>query len=249
MTRLHRSLLLVGLIVLSGCVREAPNLALVPVDDLYAQATEAYGERQYGRAIPLLQAFVENHLGDPRAPDARLMLARSHMQRREEITAIMHYQRLINDFPSSPLQIDARFGVCEAYNQLSPRPALDPEYTQSAILHCESIPQYYAGTEQAEIAAGYVLVLREKLAQKLYDTGVYYADRRVFDAAVIYFEDVVRAYPTTSFAPAALKRLTETYSRIGYVEDAADAKARLLRDYPNSAEAATVRVDGARGEE
>jgi outer membrane protein assembly factor BamD len=241
MTRLYRSLLLVGLILLSGCVKQGPNLAVLPADDLYAQATAAYEANQYGRAIPYLQAFVENHLGDPRAPDARLMLARAHMQRREEITAIMHYQRLVNDFPSSPLQLDARFGICEAYNQLSPRPALDPEYTQSAILHCESISQYYPGTEEAETAAGYVTVLREKLAQKLYDTAVYYADRRVFDAAVIYFEDVVREYPTTTFAPASLKRLSETYSRIGYVEDAEEARERLLRDYPDSAEARGLR--------
>ena len=245
MTKIRHSLLLLAVLaVLPACVKEGPNLAMVPADDLYAQAVAAYEEPNYGRAIEYLTAFVENHLGDPRAPEARMMLARSHMQRRDEITAIMHYQRLVNDFPSSPLQLDARFGICEAYNQLSPRPALDPEYTRSAILHCESIGQYYPGTEQAETATEYVRVLREKLAQKLYDTGVFYADRRIYDGAVIYFEDVVREYPTTTFAPAALKRLTETYGRMGYVEDAAEARERLLTRYPDSPEAVTLRADG-----
>lgn len=241
MTRLYRSLVLVGLVALSACVKEGPNLAIVPADDLYAQGAALYEAGDYGRAIEHLDVFVENHLGHPRAPDARMMLARANMERGDEITAIMHFQRLVNDFPSSPLQIDARFGICEAYEELSPRPALDQEYTQSAILHCESVAQYYPGTEQGTQAAAYVSALREKLAQKLYDTAVFYSDRRIYDAAVVYFEDVVELYPTTSFAPRALQRLAETYTTIGYVEDAEETRQRLLRDYPDSAEAAAVR--------
>jgi outer membrane protein assembly factor BamD len=237
---------ILGLFLLSGCVREAPNLALIPADDLYAQGTQAYQAERYGRAAEYLEAFVINHLGDPRAPEARLLLARSYMERGEELTAIMHYQRLVNDFPSSPLQLDARFGICEAYYDLSPRPQLDQEYTRSALLHCESIGQYYPDTEQAEIASRHVAQLRHKLAEKLYQTGIYYRDRRVFDAAVVYLEDVVTEYPQTAVAPAALARLVETYTRMGYVEDAADARQRLLTNYPESAEARAMR-EGASG--
>lgn len=237
---------IVGLFLLSGCVREAPNLALIPADDLYAQGTQAYQAERYGRAAEYLEAFVVNHLGDPRAPEARLLLARAYMERGEELTAIMHYQRLVNDFPSSPLQVDARFGICEAYNDLSPRPQLDQEYTRSALLHCESIAQYYPDTGQAETASGYVAVLRHKLAEKLYQTGIYYRDRRVFDAAVVYLEDVVAEYPQTAVAPAALARLVETYTRMGYVEDAADARQRLLTNYPESAEAQAMRSGESR---
>lgn len=236
---------IVGLLLLSGCVREAPNLAMIPADDLYAQGTQDYEAGRFGRAAEYLEAFVVNHLGDPRAPEARLLLARAHMERGEEVTAIMHYQRLVNDFPSSPLQLDARFGICQAYHELSPRPQLDQEYTHSALLHCASISQYYPDTEQAATASGWVGVMRHKLAQKLYDAADHYHDRKVYDAAVLYFEDVVAEYPQTSVAPAALARLVQTYTQMGYVEDAEDAKERLLTNYPESPEARAMREGDA----
>lgn len=175
------------------------------------------------------------------------MLARAHMGRGEEITAIMHFQRLVNDFPSSPLQLDARFGICEAYNDLSPRPPLDQEYTRSALLHCESVSQYYPDTEQAATAASYVNALRHKLAQKLYDAGVYYRQRRAYDAAVVYLEDVVTEYPQTSIAPAALAQLVEIYRVMGYVEDSESARQRLLTAYPDSPQAQGLRAGDAVG--
>jgi outer membrane protein assembly factor BamD len=236
---------ILGLLLLSGCVREAPNLALVPADDLYAQAAEQYEAERFAKAIEYLEAFVVNHLGDPRAPEARMMLGRAYMERGDEVTAILHFQRLINDFPSSPLQLDARFGVCNAYNELSPKPQLDQEYTRSAILHCESVVQYYPDTEQAARAGEFVVLLRHKLARKIYETGVYYRDRKIYDAAAVYLEDVVRQFPNTSYAPAALARLVETYTRMGYVEDAEAARERLLAEYPDSTEARGMRAGEA----
>lgn len=237
-----RRFAVLSLLVLAGCVQRAPNLALLTPDELYQRATAAYEAGEYGRAIPLLDAFAQQHLGDPRAPEARLMLGRAHMEKKEYITAATHFQRLVNDYPASPLQLDARFGICQAYDRLSPRPALDQEYTQTALLHCESISQYYPGTPQAEQAAELVGELRLKLARKVFQAGEFYFKRKAYDAAAVYFREVVAQFPQTSVAPTALSNLVETYTLIGYVEEAQEARERLLRDYPDSPEAQALRA-------
>lgn len=238
--------LLLGLLLSTGCAGRQANPATLAPDTLYAQATTAFEAKNYGRAIRLLDVFVQQHVGDPRAPQARLYLAQSEAARKNYLTAATHYQRLVTDFPSSPLALDARFGMCEAYYRLSPRPALDQEYTLGAIAHCESLAQYYPSTPQAATATGYVADMRVKLAQKAYDNGMFYLKRRLYDAAVVYFNEVLTDFAQTGVAPAALQRLAETYTRVGYVEEAAEARARLLRDYPDSPEAAAVRVaDGS----
>ncbi len=249
MTTLHtlaprraRWLLVFLALAVSACAARQENLADLPADDLFARGAAAFEARNFDRSIDLLEYFVGRNLGDPRAPEARMMLGRAHLEKREHATAAVHFQRLASDYPTHPLATEARFLTCEAYYQLSPRPALDQEYTVSAMIHCQSIPEYYPGTEYAEQAQEYVVELRGKLAQKAYETGMFYFRRRAYDSAVVYFEDVVDQYADTPAAPAALGQLVETYTRIGYVEDAEEARERLLEEYPQSPEAQQVRA-------
>lgn len=226
----------VGLALLGGCGRRGPTAQPTP-DTLFRQGTAAYEAREYARAIARLEPFVLNNVGDPRIPQARLTLGRARLARKQYVEAVADFERLVTDFPTSPLALEGRFGMCDAYSRLSPRPQLDQEYTNAALAHCESIVRSFPGTPQAEQAAEMVTRMREKLAQKRYETGMFYFERRAYDAAVIYFQDTVARFPSTSVAPTALLRIYESYQRIGYEEEAAEARERLLRDYATSPEA------------
>ncbi|CAN5830914.1 hypothetical protein BH23GEM7_BH23GEM7_03320 [soil metagenome] len=241
--RYRRFLLaLAGLALLSGCGTRQPRLAQLGPDALYEQGMAAYEARRHARAIELLERFAQQHLGDERMPQARITLGRSYMARREYVTAASEFQRLVTDYPTHPLAPEARFGICESYVRLSPRPVLDQEYTLAAVTHCESVANLYPNTPQGEQARQYVAEGRSRLARKAYDNGMFYFRRRAFDAAVIYFTTVVEQYPDTTLAPAALLQLVETYTRIGYVEEATEARERLMREYPQSAEAQGLRA-------
>jgi outer membrane protein assembly factor BamD len=230
-------LLAAALLLATGCAGHGPRPADLAPDVLYAQATAAFEAGRYGKAVELLSAFVDRQSGDPRAPEARLMLGRAYAARREYVSAATEFQRLITDYPASPLGEQARFGICDAYRRLSPKPQLDQEYTRSALLHCESVATLFPGTAHADSATSFVAELNNKLARKLYENGVFYLRRRAYDAAAIYLNQVLALYPGSPSAPAALARLVEAYTRMGYVEEADAAKARLRSDYPESAEA------------
>ncbi|HEX2187686.1 MAG TPA: outer membrane protein assembly factor BamD [Longimicrobiaceae bacterium] len=206
-------------------------------DTLYERGMAAYNAGSYGRAAELLDLFLQGNVGDPRTHSARIAVARARMQRREYVLAAGDFTRLLNESPPDSLQVPARFGLCEAYQRLSPKPQLDQDYTGSAIAYCESVAKTYAGTPEAAQAAEWVRELTTKLAQKTYDTGMFYFKRGAYDAAVVYFNEAVAQFPDTTVAPAALLRIAESYDRIGYDEEAAEARSRLLREYPQSAEA------------
>jgi outer membrane protein assembly factor BamD len=229
--------LLASLALLAACATKQVNPATLTPDDLYQRANTAYTARKFTRAIPLLEAFVQQHGGDERAPEAQMMLAKSHYEKHDYITAAAEYQRLVEAYPNSPLNLDARFAICQSYLQLSPKPALDQEYTRAALGHCQSVATSFAGTPQAEQAAKVVTELNEKLARKTYDNAIFYFKRHAYDAAIVYFNQVLDSYPATTLAPAALQKTVETYNILGYVEEAAQARDRLLKDYPESAEA------------
>ena len=159
------------------------------------------------------------------------------MGAREHVLAVADFMRVVNEFGTNPLARGARFGLCETYAALAPRPALDQAYTRAAVQWCDQYGTAYASTPEAEQAQRYVLEMRSRLAQKVYENGLFYFRRRWNDAALVYFNEVANDYPETSQAPAALLRLYETYGRMRYEEEQAEVRARLLRDYPQSPEA------------
>ncbi|HEX6927461.1 MAG TPA: outer membrane protein assembly factor BamD [Longimicrobiaceae bacterium] len=223
--------------LLAGCAGNQINPAQLTADELYTQAMGFYEAGNLGRALPLMESFVQLHFGDPRAPDVRLELGKAYERRRQYITAASHYQRLVEDYPTSPHALTARFGICHAYYRLSPPPQLDQNYTYSGIAHCESVATNYPNTEEAQKAAEYLEEMRNKLAQKLYDNGTFYMRRRAYDAAEVYLQRVVENFPQTPFAPKAIASLIETYERMGYVEAAEEQREKLLSEYPESPEA------------
>jgi outer membrane protein assembly factor BamD len=228
-------------LLLGGCAGNRINPAQLSADELHAQATGFYEAGNLGRALPLMESFVQLHFGDPRAPEMRLWLGEAYQRREQWITAAAHFQRLVEDYPSSPHALTARFGICDSYYQLSPPPQLDQEYTYAGIAHCESVATSFADTEQGRQAGEYLQQLRDKLAKKIYDAGAFYVRRRAYDAAVVYFQDVLENFPQTRFAPMALQSLVETYDTMGYVEEADAHRERLLQEYPDSPEAREVR--------
>lgn len=228
-------------LLLAGCAGNSINPAELTADELYEQAAGYYQAGNLGRALPLMESFVQLHFGDPRAPEMRLWLGQAYQRRRQWITAAAHYQRLVEDYPSSPHALTARFGICDSYYRLSPPAHLDQEYTYAGIAHCESVATSFPDTEEGTQAAEYLQELRDKLAKKIYDAGEFYVRRRAYDAAVVYFQDVIDNFPQTRFAPAALRSLVETYRTLGYVEEAEAQRERLLSEYAESPEAQEVR--------
>jgi outer membrane protein assembly factor BamD len=230
------ALALVAAAALGGCAifRTPPPLT---VESAYTQGMEAYQAGRYRRAAELLGQFVSSAGADPRLKGALMALGRSHQETREYVTAASDYLRVATEFPSDPEARDARFGLCQAYYSLAPRPQLDPEYTTAAITYCESYASIYGGTPQSQQALQWVGELRGRLAEKQYINGSFYFRRGLYDASVVYFNDVLANFPETPAASRALLRLVEAYGRMGYREEEAAARARLLRDFAQSPEA------------
>ena len=75
------------LLFLVGCASRRVDPRTLAPDDLWSRATAEYEQRDYGAAIPFLEAFVEQHLGDPRAPEALMRLGRSYVGTRTYVLA------------------------------------------------------------------------------------------------------------------------------------------------------------------
>jgi outer membrane protein assembly factor BamD len=228
---------LLCLLALAGCAVFRKEQPLTP-EMAYVRGMQAYQAHRWARAADLIKRWADaNAAGDPRMPVALLALGNSHLHTGEFLTASTEFLRLITDYAQDAEQQPARYGLCQAYHALSPRAQLDQQYTETAITYCGSYAEYFAASPQADTARGWVGEMREKLAYKAYLNGLFYLKRQAVDASVIYFNDTANGYPETRWAPAALARIAEAYTKIGYREEAEEARQRLRRDFPQSPEA------------
>lgn len=231
------TVLLLLLLALPSCAARGPSVDSMDADQLFQQGMERLRAEEWTEAVEAFERFSLSHAGHPRVAEARYRLAEAYMGREEYVTAAVEFNRLASDFPAGPWADDARFGVCSAYYELAPPAHLDQEYTRTAIDHCRSLVTYYPDSEYIPRAQERIAELTGRLAEKEFNAGEHYFKRRIYEASLIYYQTVAELYNETTWAPRALLRLYEAYQALGYDQEAGEARERLLREYPTSAEA------------
>lgn len=247
MRRTNLVLIPLVLFIVGACSSRTPIINSMEADELFLHGAELLQQEEWSDAIAAYERFLIVYPSHERAAEARFGLAQGYMGRGEYITSAIEFNRLVTEQPSGPLADDARYHVCLSYERLSPEPPLDQEYTRTAISHCQALIEYHPDSEFAGRASEIVERMTNRLAEKEYGTAEHYFRRNAFDSAIIYYLSVADQYPATPWAPRALLRLIESYRERGYTPEAEAARDRLVRDYPDSPEAAQVRGVGDDG--
>ncbi|MEN8375270.1 MAG: outer membrane protein assembly factor BamD [Gemmatimonadota bacterium] len=221
---------------LAAC-SNAIELADLPADDMYARGQQELDEGNWNAAITVFERFSLEFPTHPLMERARFGVGQAFFGKKEYLTASTEFLRLVQDYPVGELADDARFMVCRAYEELSPEIPLDQEYTRGAVEHCDALAEFYPGSEYADSARSTRDRLVDKLAQKDLYSADFYFRNKAYDSAIVYLEDLLEGYPTSTVAPQALLMLVEIYGELGYQSELDDVRGRLLRDFPESPEA------------
>lgn len=231
---MNRFTILATLALLTSCGPKEPPLDQYDAAGLLDRGIEAYRAEEWSDAIRYLDHFVLENPTHPRVQEGRYYLADSYYGREEYITAVGRFTRLAEDYPNGQWADDARFRTCEAYRELAPEPTLDQTYTQAAIDHCQSVVVYHPESDHVPAAREIIRAMENRLARKEFLNGEFYSRREAYDSAILYYETVLARWPQSSSAPDALRAMIRAYGEIGYDDEAAAARERLLRDYPES---------------
>ena len=225
-------------VALLGCPKTLPP-DLGP-DELFQRGREAWEDERWLIARTAFERLLFLAPTHPKADSAQFLLADTHFREKAYLTAATEYLKLAQTRPTIDLADDARYRACRAYSELSPRPELDQKYAEEAVAECRSLVVLYPQSPLVASADSVIARMRNKLAEKLYLNAKYYMDRAAYDSAVLYLNDVLKTYPESAVVPAALLGLYDAYQRIGYDEEAAEARERLLREHPTSPEARSL---------
>lgn len=110
----------------------------------------------------------------------------------------------------------------------------DQRITQQAQAALGEIVRRYPDSRYAADARLKLDLVQDHLAGKEMEIGRFYQRSSNWLAASIRFREVVDKYQTTSHAPEALYRLTESYLALGIPEEAKKSAAVLGANYPGN---------------
>jgi len=139
------------------------------------------------KAIQVYSMVITNQPFTDAAAEAQYKVGLCHYARKEYVEAAFEYKRVIEDYSTSEWVDDARYGLAKCYYEGSLPPAYDQEPSQLAINAADEFVAQYPDDARAEEVKTIRTEMREKIAQQRLQTAQYYARRRNFEAARIYY--------------------------------------------------------------
>ena len=115
---------------------------------------------------------------------------------------------------------------------MSPKYALDQDYTFQALVQYENLFLDFPDSPLLPEAKKKADILLNKLAQKRYSNGRQYQKLNEIPSAKIYFELTIFKYPETEWATLAYFRLGESYMKAEDYKNALPNFEEFLRRQP-----------------
>jgi outer membrane protein assembly factor BamD len=204
------------------------------VDTLYNAAKERMDRGEYKLAAALFDEVERQHPYSVWARRAQLMSAFCYYLARQYSESISSAQRFISIHPGNRDAPYALYLVAMDYYEQIQDVTRDQKITQQALDSMNEVLRRYPDSRFAADARVKVDLIRDHLAGKEMEIGRFYQRRGDWLASVIRFRTVIDQYDTTSHAPEALMRLTESYLALGVPVEAERAAAVLGHNYPGS---------------
>ena len=229
-----------AIVPLAGCARgndrarADTNYVARDVNTLYNAAKDRLDRRQYKLAAAIFDEVERQHPYSPWARRAQLMSAFSYYAAQDYTKSIESAQRFLTIHPGNKDAPYAYYLISLDYYEQITDVTRDQKITQQALDSLGELIRRYPDTRYAADARLKVDLVRDHLAGKEMEIGRFYQRRANWLASIVRFRAVVDDYDTTTHAPEALMRLTESYLALGMPDEAKKSAAVLGANYPGT---------------
>ncbi|MBI3312036.1 MAG: outer membrane protein assembly factor BamD [Candidatus Omnitrophica bacterium] len=204
---------LVEIYPFSGRFRDAIEREFMIAEELFAgRRLQLFGPIKVpalDKAIEIYQHVVDHAPYGEYGDRSQLRLGESYLRQNRYEEANRAFQRMVDDYPNSPLVEQAKFKVAFCARQLSLRPSYDQSATDEAIDWYEKFIAGHPDSDLVPQARESLKQLHEIKAEGLAKVARFYEIQGKPGAAVVYYREVVEKYPDTIHAAAAISKLKE----------------------------------------
>ncbi|MBF0154743.1 MAG: outer membrane protein assembly factor BamD [Magnetococcales bacterium] len=230
------SILLVALLLMTGCGTTPEKERNDPPEVLYREAIAALQEKRYTTATKLFQEIDQKHPFSPWAVRAQLIMIYTQFKKEEFDESSGTAERFIRLHPRHNSVAYAYYmrGLAD-FMRISD-PLRDQNRTRQAAVALREVIVRFPEGDYAQEAQKMLRLCNDRLAAQEVVVGRFYLDRDQFIAAANRFRRVVenQDFSRTPYAEEALFSLVLTSLHLGMVEDARHYAAVLGHNFPQS---------------
>ncbi len=151
------------------------------------------------RAIEIYKKVVDNAPYGRLADEAQFNMGAAMKKAERYDEAIQAFQKILDDYPTSTFTDKAKFEVADCAYKASLKPAYDAEPTARAIKAFEDFSRENRDRSLSKEADKTIQRLKDKSAEKSLLTAQFYEKVGRWQAAIIYYKDVIDSYPESSY--------------------------------------------------
>ncbi len=197
-------------------------------------AKAKYDDKDYLDAIEDFSFIKIKFPGTSVADKTQYYLGASYYYRDEYILAAYEFESFLKNYPLSPLMPQNRYMLGLCYYNLSPKYSLDQEYTRYAIEELQLFVELYPQDKNASDAEAKLKELKDKMAYKLYRTGLLYMKLEDYKAAALYFKNVYEEYVDSDWADDAMLGQVDALINAKKTDEAKTVLERFYKLFPKS---------------
>jgi outer membrane protein assembly factor BamD len=159
------------------------------------------------KTVDIFNTVIKNAPYGVYAPRAyfKIGLAREHQKNWSEAIAV--YNKLLDKYPGSDLAPAAQYQIGYAWYQASSLPDYDQSAAQKSIDAFQDFLVKFPNSEKVDQANIYINELSIRRVQGSYNIALFYAKQENYQAAVIYFNNVIQQGPETPLAAQAKEQI------------------------------------------
>ncbi len=160
-------------------------------------------------AIEIFRRVVDNSKYGKNAARAQYLLAMALKSEGRFQEARDEFDKCVTTYPESEWPAQAQLQAADSANKMAPKADYDQELTKEAKSKLEEIIQSGTDEKLTTEAKRQMVNLNEKEAESNLGIAEFYQRQKKFDAAKIYYQDIVDSCPNCSSAIKAREKLKE----------------------------------------
>ena len=168
------------------------------------KAKEYYENKDYYKAIPLLEELISFNKGNKKAEELYYIYSYCFWGNGEYLIAAYNFKNFATTYPSSEFAEEALFMNAKCYIEMSPGTSLDQTNTSKAINELQLFINTFPNSTRVTDSNLLIDECRRKLEKKDYTAAKLYYDMDNYKAAATSFNDLLKKYPDSPIADEIL---------------------------------------------